>query len=213
MEDESDMSFSHCLPALPKEENTPKPKKRKEKRLSDIKLDKPTGDDEPVTKVDTAALAKKVRDWQKNTVMGSCLDGSTLEHLGVAEKTLSEESWLAVSKTGLLCIPCNRASLNGAWSDGTAGSDVKDLRLWFVTKHAKSKSHVQAVKQMLKVNAGPAGAPALSEFEDVLDQLQSGSSLRGTSKSSFSDKVALIAWSLQEAALCEILAWSFSVFA
>ena len=201
MEDESDMSFSHCLPALPKEEITPKPKKRKEKRLSDIKLDKPTGDDEPVTKVDTAALAKKVRDWQKNTVMGSCLDGSTLEHLGVAEKT------------GLLCIPCNRASLNGAWSDGTAGSDVKDLRLWFVTKHAKSKSHVQAVKQMLKVNAGPAGAPALSEFEDVLDQLQSGSSLRGTSKSSFSDKVALIAWSLQEAALCEILAWSFSVFA
>ena len=205
MEDDSDMSFSHCLPSLHEESVcTPKPKNRKEKRLSDIKLDKPT-DDKPVTKC-TAALAKKVRDWQKNTMMGSCLDDATLDHLGVAEKKLSKESWLTVAETGLLCIPCNRAALNGTWADGTAGHDVKDLRLWFVTKHAKSKSHVQAVKQMLKVNSEPVGAPALSEFEDILEKLQSGSSLRATCKSSFSDKVALIAWTLQEAVLSEILA-------
>ena len=65
-----------------------------------------------------------------------------------------------------------------------------------------SKSHLKAAQSMLGMAQEPIGAPPQSEFQDVLESLQAGGSLRGiNSFKCSSDKTTLMVWCLQEAVL------------
>eukprot|EP00438_Fugacium_kawagutii_P027421 Skav217147 [mRNA] locus=scaffold2621:2863:6211:+ [translate_table: standard] len=194
------MAFSKCeLPlSTPKRQRDPKdpllsePKHRKKTDDSDKK-----GEQQTLTK----EKLKLALTW--NPKMTDCLPAGT-QFSNEGEKKLAEQSWLSVTDFGLQCIACKRAGLAGPWCDGTAGVHVKDLRMWFVSKHAGSKAHVAAVKKMVGFQEN-IGAPSISEFEDILKKLQKGASQRSLSgDASYSDKTALIAWSLQEAVLNEV---------
>ena len=105
----------------------------------------------------------------------------------------------------MTCIACKRANMKGPWSEGTAGSDVKDLRFWFVLKHSLGLAHKKAVKLMLQVDDGPLGAPEAHEFATLLQSLRKGGGLRSTNVfGQMSDKTMLMTWVLQEAMLNSI---------
>ena len=76
-----------------------------------------------------------------------------------------------------ISLPCSKANNGTDWSSATAGL-VPKFRAWFLEKHQDSKSHKDAVNLMLGIGEDVPGAPRLEEFEDLLKQLQCGSSLR-----------------------------------
>ena len=205
MEDESDLAFSKCeltLSTPKRRETTSWPELSETKQPANKKC---RDDGEEATDGKKEKLSREkirlAKTWQP-AMIASLPQDTKFDNDG--EKKLAEQTWLHVTEFGLQCIACKRAGLAGPWCDGTAGANVKDLRMWFVSKHANSKAHVTAVKQILGISAAVAGAPEISEFEAVLKKIQSGASLRNVCDSSFSDKTSLMAWTLQEAVLNEI---------
>ena len=89
----------------------------------------------------------------------------------------ANQSWVFGAKSGCGCLPCSKANNGTDWSSATAGL-VPKFRAWFLEKHQDSKSHKDAVNLMLGIGEDVPGAPRLEEFEDLLKQLQCGSSLR-----------------------------------
>lgn len=90
------------------------------------------------------------------------------------------------------------------WGKGEAGKESKDLSLVFKTgflkRHELSTSHTAAVCQMLLIDGAPAAPPA-NDFRTLLQSLQAGNPQKNNHGATYSDKYALMTWSLHEALL------------
>ncbi|CAE7282138.1 unnamed protein product [Symbiodinium sp. CCMP2592] len=141
--------------------------------------------------------------FQTKCLLRNSLDSAELNILMPDQKHIADQSWVVASNQGLQCVACHRAGLQGAWAEGRAGRDVKDLRLWFLRGHeSRSKSHRQAVKAMIGLSAELPGAPPLVEFQALLKSAMKGSSLRASAEHGcMSDKVQLMHWCLHECVL------------
>ena len=116
------------------------------------------------------------KGWQKRFLIGNCLPEGVKPPTAAARQ-LANQSWVFGAKSGFGCLPCSKANNGTDWSSATAGL-VPKFRAWFLEKHQDSKSHKDAVNLMLGIGEDVPGAPRLEEFEDLLKQLQCGSSLR-----------------------------------
>ena len=139
--------------------------------------------DEEKTQKMRQAFAKKWqklgKGWQKRFLIGKCLPEGVKPPTAAAQQ-LASQSWVFGAKSGCGCLPCSKANNGTEWSLARAGL-VPNFRAWFLEKHQESKSHIDAVKMMLGLGVDAPGAPPLEEFEALLKQLQSGSSLRSAS--------------------------------
>lgn len=214
MEEGGDLAFdaaeSFCTPqARPKQSaedcSGTKQKHVKRKLLFDNAENEDAGE-----KDDGAApmWLKKEAEWKAQASMSSCFEKSVQETFSYEQKQMATQTWLAMTPHGMMCVACKNSGFKGPWSDGTAGSEVKRLRFWFVAKHGKAKNHINAVKKALGLSSAAALlAPELGEFHRMLEGIRKGESLRNANQfNQMSDKTQLIGRCLQEAALNDLRA-------
>ena len=159
-----------------------------------------------------AKPAETLKEWyQKNkanlkslTAIKNCFDKAELAALTPQQRHLSDQSWLMCvidEKTqlvGLQCAACSKAGATSPWGSGEACQS--NWRTWFLHRHHQAPSHKKAVLKLLEVDDHCLVAPPLEEFEAMLQGVADGVSQRKMrGNDSYSDKTALMIWSLAEA--------------
>ena len=139
-----------------------------------------------------------------DALLGDCLSDEVLQSLAPDACQRAKETWLVGTKSGLMCVACNDAKLGGCWSKGTAGAEVEDFSRWRLTKHKIQITPCCRAVLFEGVSSEPLGAPPFSDFKQVLESVQKGSSRRANNEfKAWSDKTELMIWALQEALLNE----------
>ncbi|CAE7672007.1 unnamed protein product [Symbiodinium necroappetens] len=119
------------------------------------------------------------------------------------EAPLGSSTWLTWEGEGFSCLAC-KGVVSGPWASGSAvrGEEALGRVLWYIRRHAQSKTHCQAVKKVLGVNSydEELGAPSVHQFSTLFKRLKDGDSLRNCNEfKQSSDKTNLMAWCLAEA--------------
>ena len=158
----------------------------------------------------TPVAKKALRDLELETPAGKPSKSSVLariwkKHQNKLQKAapLGSSTWLAWAGDGFSCVAC-KGCASGAWTDGSAvrGEEAVGRVLWYIRRHAHSKTHCQAVKKYLGVDTydEELGAPSMREFSTLFSSLSEGGSLRNCNHfKQSSDKTTLMAWCLSEA--------------